>query len=107
MARLLVVEDDLNTARMLARLLTRLGHEVSVAHSGEEALSAVSVGVPDLMILDLMMPGMDGAEVLRQLRNGVRTRAVPVAILSAVADPAVREHLLTKGAQDFWTKGSF
>ena len=107
MAKLLVVDDSVETARMLARLLTRLGHQVDVAHSGEAALSSVRDEPPDLIILDLMMPGIDGAEVLRRIREDPQTRAVPVTVFSAVADPAVRDHLLGKGAQDYWLKATF
>lgn len=107
MAKLLVVDDSVETARILSRLLTRLGHQVGVAHSGEAALSSLSNDQPDLIILDLMMPGIDGAEVLRRVREDPQTRAVPVTLFSAVSDPQVRDHLLAKGAQDFWLKGSF
>jgi CheY-like chemotaxis protein len=107
MARLLVVEDCTDAARALARLLKLHGHEVDVVHSGEAALEFLSGTLPDLMILDPMMPGIDGAEVLRRVREDSRTRRVPVTIFSAITDPAVREHLLVKGAQDFWMKGSF
>ena len=107
MARLLVVEDCEDSARVLARLIKVLGHEVDVVNSGEAALTYLAAALPDLVILDLMMPGIDGAEVLRRTRDEPRTRAVPITIFSAVTDPAVRDHLLIKGAQDFWTKGSF
>ena len=63
--------------------------------------------LPDLVILDAMMPGMDGAEVLRQIRTAARTAAVPVVMLSAVADPAFQEHMIRKGANDYWVKASF
>ena len=92
---------------MLARLLKLLGHEVDVVHSGEAALTYLATALPDLVILDLMMPGIDCAEVLRRAREEPRTRRVPITIFSAVTDPAVRDHLLVKGAQDFWLKGSF
>src|SRR5690348_17051091 len=107
MAKLLIVDDSIDAARALGRLLQHHGHEVDFAESGEAALAFLDASVPDLVILDLMMPGIDGSEVLRQIRERPTTRAVPVVIFSAVGDPAIREHLLTRGAQDFWTKASF
>ena len=107
MAKILVVDDNVEGARLLARVLTHLRHEVSVVHSGEAALDALRDAVPQLVVLDLMMPGIDGAEVLRRMRARAETRAVPVAMFSAADDPAVRSGLLAGGAQDFWTKGSF
>jgi CheY-like chemotaxis protein len=107
MARLLVVDDSVDTTRALGRLLALHGHMVDVANSGEAALGFVDASVPDLVILDLMMPGIDGSEVLRRMREDPRTRRVPVVIFSAVGDPAVRDHLIAKGAQGFWTKGAF
>ena len=107
MARLLVVDDCADAARVLARLIKHHGHAVDVAYSGEDALSMLNAAAPDLVILDLMMPGIDGAEVLRRMRESPQTRTIPVAIFSAVADPAVRDHLLVKGAQDYWTKAAF
>ena len=107
MAKLLVVEDCVDSARVLARLLKVVGHEVDVVHSGEAALRYLETALPDLVILDLMMPGIDGAEVLRRAREEPRTHRIPITIFSAVTDPAVRDHLLVKGAQDFWLKGSF
>ena len=107
MANILVVDDSVDAARVLARLLRHFGHHVDVVHSGEDALAAVAQTVPDLMILDLMMPGVDGAEVLRRVREVPQMHAMRVAMFSAVTDPAVRDHCLRRGAQDFWTKASF
>ena len=107
MAKVLVVDDNSESARLLGRLLTQLRYEVTVVNSGEAALDALRDAVPHLVILDLMMPGIDGAEVLRRMRERQETRSVPVAMFSAADDPAVRNGLLARGAQDFWIKGSF
>jgi CheY-like chemotaxis protein len=107
MAKLLLVDDSVDTTRVLGRLLQLHGHAVDIANSGEAALGFLEASVPDLVILDLMMPGIDGSEVLRRMRENPRTQTVPVVIFSAAGDTVVREHLLAKGAQDFWMKGGF
>ena len=107
MARVLVVDDNSESARLLGRLLTQLRYDVTIVNSGEAALDALRDGVPHLVILDLMMPGIDGAEVLRRMRERQETSGVPVAMFSAADDPDVRNKLLARGAQDFWIKGSF
>ena len=107
MANILVVDDNADLNFVLARLLRRLGHTVDVADSGEAALGFLSTALPSLVILDLMMPGMDGNEVLRRMRAEPRTAAVPVAVYTAINDAAMRDHVLSKGAQDYWVKASF
>ena len=102
MARILVIDDSLQTTRALARLLGHLGYDVTVAESGEQALVALESIIPDLM-----MPGIDGNEVLRQIRENPATKAVPVVIYTAVADEAMRIHTLERGAQDYWVKAAF
>jgi CheY-like chemotaxis protein len=67
--RILIVEDNPDTAFSLAKLLELSGHTVSVAHTGQEALAAASVSTPDVAILDIGLPGMDGHELARQLRS--------------------------------------
>src|SRR4051812_33417295 len=92
---------------MLAALVSHCGHRVTCATSGEQALDVLARDPADLVLLDAMMPGMDGPEVLRRIRGEPRTAAVPVVIFSAVADPHFREHLLGKGANDYWIKATF
>jgi CheY-like chemotaxis protein len=92
---------------MLALLVGKCGHRATCATSGEEALAVLDRDLPDLVILDAMMPGMDGPEVLRQIRGGNRKAAVPVVMLSAVADPAFQAHMISKGANDYWVKATF
>ncbi len=107
MANILVVDDNPDLNFVLARLLRRLGHTVATADSGEAALGFMNAALPSLVILDLMMPGMYGNEVLRRMRAEPRTAAVPVAVYTAINDAAMREHVLSKGAQDYWVKASF
>jgi len=100
-ARILVVDDDLATRTMLCRLLTTEGYEVDEAPDGPTALSKVSAQEPDLLLLDVMMPGQDGLDVLQGLR---RTSDVPVILLTAKGDEADRVLGFRFGADDYVVK---
>lgn len=106
MAVILIVDDQPETCRPLAMLLRRLGHQADCVSSGEAALQWFSQALPDLVILDVMMPGMDGLEVLRHVRSDPRTAGVAVAMYSAVSDPSFKRHAIAKGANDYWVKAS-
>jgi putative two-component system response regulator len=106
--RILVVDDAVDNCQMLLRLLTHAGYAAECAYSGEDALSRLSRDhdgkLPDLVILDQMMPGLDGMEVLRRLRADRRTAKLPVVIFSALVDRAFEDYALSKGATAYWTK---
>lgn len=102
MTRILVVEDEHNLALGLRANLEIEGYDVVVAESGEAALSAASVSAPDLVLLDLMLPGIDGYEVLATLRS--RGLNVPVLILSARAEEIDKVRGFRAGADDYVTK---
>ncbi len=106
MALILVVDDNSDVCKPLAKLLKHLGYQGECAFSGEDALRFVDQQCPDLIILDVMMPGMDGLEVLRRLKSKEETRQVPVVMFSAVADPDYRAHVINKGASDYWIKAA-
>ena len=106
MATILVVDDDQDNNDMLCRLLRTCGHRTVGAFSGEGALALLGSERPDLIILDVMMPGMDGLEVLRIIRTTPATATLPVVLFSGVADPQFTEHALRKGANAFWIKGT-
>ena len=99
--RILVVEDDQEIAEVLRRTLRQEGHEVRSAGDGEEALSAAAEFLPDLVILDLGLPKLDGVEVLRRLRAD---DDVPVLILTARTDLDDRVEGLDTGADDYLVK---
>jgi DNA-binding response OmpR family regulator len=99
--RLLVVEDDDHIRTALRWALEDEGYDVAEAGSGEEALQAVAVSAPDLMIVDLMLGSMDGFEVIRQVR---RTLDLPIIVVSARADTSDIEAALDAGADDYVTK---
>ncbi len=99
--RILVVEDDSEIADVLRRTLRQEGHEVRTAGDGEEALSAASEFVPDLVILDLGLPKIDGVEVLRRLRAD---DDVPILVLTARSELEDRVEGLDTGADDYLVK---
>ena len=107
MATVLVVDDHVDSNEVLARAIRAAGHRVLTSFSGEAALAVIAIDRPDLVILDVMMPGMDGTEVLRVLRQNPATAEIPVVLYSVVADPNFTDHALRKGANDFLIKGTF
>lgn len=96
MARLLVVDDDPDARRLIGLVLRRAGHDILYAEDGFQALEVMGREHPDLIILDLMMPGMDGFEVLEAMRQRVDLRGLPVIVLTAKAQvaPAAEQKLL-------------
>ena len=106
MARILVVDDHEETRYLLQRVLSHFGHEVACASEGKGALEALSANIPDLMILDLSMPGVSGADVLCEIRANPRTASLPVIIFSAYPDSIYKEIARKAGATAYWIKGS-
>jgi len=103
-ARLLVVEDDDDLREVLVESLRREGYEVLTAADGERALEVVEQEQPDLVCLDVMMPGLDGIEVCRRLRADPRFEDLPILMLTAKADEADAVLGLGVGADDYVTK---
>jgi len=103
---LLLVEDDNDTRWIMARLLEKEMFEVTEAENGIDGLNKIYERVPDLIVLDLMMPGMDGMELLQKLRADKRTSKIPVLMLTAAASEENEIDLIKKGADDFISKGS-
>ena len=101
MGTILLVEDDIHISEMLCRLLKQNGYTITPAYSGSEALLHMQQGGFSLVILDLMLPGKTGAEVLTEIR---KTSAVPVIVLTARADKETTVELLKLGADDYLTK---
>lgn len=100
----LVVDDDEPNRRLLEKILAADGHEVRGAASGEEALSLVDERVPDAVLLDLLMPGVPGLEVLRRLRERPSCGIMPVLIVTGVSDRDTRLEGIAAGANDFLVK---
>jgi len=106
MANVLIVDDSTESSKPMAMLFRYFSHHVDCVESGERALDYLNSQLPDVILLDAMMPGMDGMEVLRRIRNDRRTARLPVVMFSAISDPAYKEAALKKGADDFLVKGS-
>lgn len=100
-SRVLVVDDDETVREVVRRYLTREGHQVIEAADGPSALSAVRSSAPDLVVLDLMLPGIDGLEVCREIR---RSSAIPVIMLTALGEESDRVVGLEYGADDYVVK---
>jgi DNA-binding response OmpR family regulator len=104
MSHILIVEDDRDIAELLQRYLTRAGHVTDALGDGSEALAFTRSRPPDLVILDLMLPGTDGLEVCRALRRAPETRALPIIMLTARTEESDRIVGLELGADDYVTK---
>ncbi len=98
----LVVDDEPDVRDMLSEFLTNEGYGVILATNGEEALELAERESPHVILLDIMMPGMDGIEVCNSLKANEKTRSIPILIMTAYADRDVEAYL--EGADDFVTK---
>ena len=103
-SRVLIVEDEPDIRELVLHHLKREGYLVSAAASGEEALRQVRTAPPDLVLLDLMMPAMNGLEVCRRLRQDPATAALPIVMLTAKGDEVDRVLGLEIGADDYVVK---
>jgi two-component system phosphate regulon response regulator PhoB len=104
MSRVLVVEDESGIAELIAINLRHAGFEVSLATSADQARAEVDAMLPDLVLLDWMLPGQSGLALARQWRAQARTRDLPIIMLTARADEADKVSGLDAGADDYLTK---
>jgi two-component system, cell cycle response regulator len=103
-ARVLVVDDILSNVKLLEAKLSAEYFEVITAFNGEQALAKVADELPDIILLDVMMPGMDGFEVCRRIKAAPKTAHIPVILVTALDQPSDRVTGLEAGADDFLTK---
>jgi CheY-like chemotaxis protein len=103
-ATILVVDDDEFNCKLLMKQLAVEGYAVRIATSGEEALAAVKEQLPDLILLDVMMPGIDGFEVARRLKADSLTRCIPIVMVTALEDHESRLKGFEAGAEEFLSK---
>jgi CheY-like chemotaxis protein len=101
---ILVVDDNDDTRGLLRALLERGAHRIVEAEDGEEALALIGRVPPDLIVLDVNLPGIDGPEVCRRVKTGAATRAVPVVMLTAAIEEEDRRRCLAAGADGYLTK---
>ncbi|MGB7895638.1 MAG: adenylate/guanylate cyclase domain-containing protein [Microcoleus sp.] len=102
--RILIVDDSLNNLLLLELILSRKGYTVEAASSGQQALDSVDLAQPDLILLDIMMPDMDGYEVCSRLKAIDRTRGIPIIFLSAVVQASEKVKAFNAGGADYITK---
>ena len=104
MKRILLVEDNEMNRDMLSRRLARNGFEVILAEDGGEGLERIQSDMPDLVLLDLSLPVLDGFQVLKQAKKDPKTESIPIIVLTAHAMVDDREKSMEFGADDFDTK---
>lgn len=104
MAKVLVVDDEPNIVVSLEFLMQQAGFQVITAFDGETALARLSDGAPDLLLLDISLPGISGFDVLEHLRGAESTAGLPVIMLTAHGREVEREKGLALGADDYVTK---
>lgn len=104
MAKILLVEDDEMSWDMLSRRLQRKGHEVVVAIDGEKALKIARSESPEIVLMDISLPGIDGWEATRRIKALPETRSIPIIALTAHAMSEDREKAMEAGCDDYDTK---
>jgi DNA-binding response OmpR family regulator len=103
MALILIVDDEVNSARLVSMAVAMMGHESVEAYNGDDAVEVIAKNRPDLVILDYMMPGKNGLETLKDIREEFGG-APPVYVLTAAQDLYLKEKVLHSGANGCFTK---
>lgn len=103
-ATILIVDDDERNRKLLDVFARADGHQTISAKDGEEALLLAASHTPNLILLDLMMPGMDGFDLVRRLKDNPATQSIPLMIVSALDDVASGQRIAASGADDFIRK---
>lgn len=104
MSKILLVEDNELNRDMLSRRLLRKGYDVVLALDGEQGVNLAQTDAPDLILMDISLPGLDGWEATRRLKSASATQAIPIIALTAHAMAADREKSLAAGCDDYDTK---
>ncbi len=104
MAKILLIEDNEMNRDMLSRRLMRKGYEVLLAVDGGQGVALAQEAVPDLILMDMSLPVLDGWEATRQLKEAAATKAIPIIALTAHAMSGDREKALAAGCDDYDTK---
>jgi two-component system phosphate regulon response regulator PhoB len=103
-AKILIVEDDADIAELLRYNLAKEGYSISVAENGEKGVKTARTLHPDLIVLDIMLPGMDGLEVCKTLKSDAKTKGIPVVMLTAKSEESDVVTGLELGAEDYIAK---
>ena len=104
MSRILCVEDNADNLTMLQRRLTRRGFEVTISMNGVESVEWAKTLQPDVIVMDLNLPGVDGCEATRRLKNQPETKDIPIIILTADSKEKSRDKALAAGCDEFELK---
>ena len=107
MAKIVIVEDDKFLRELITQKVQKEGYQVVEATNGEEGVAKTKAEKPDLVVLDLILPGIDGFEVLRQIKEDSETSGIPVVILSNLGQKDDVEKGLAAGAEDYLIKAHF
>ncbi|MEJ5224304.1 MAG: response regulator, partial [Anaerolineales bacterium] len=102
--RILIIDDDLDTLRLVGLMLQKQGYQILAANNGVQGLQQAGEHLPDLILLDVMMPGMDGYEVARRLRANPSTAGIPILMFTAKAQLDDKVQGFEAGADDYLTK---
>ena len=102
--RILIIEDERGLVQSLSWYFSREGYETLVAHDGQEGLRKAQQLLPDVLLLDVMLPGIDGLSICKELRAGERTRDIPIIMITAKSEEADQIEGFAKGADDYVTK---
>lgn len=105
MGKVLVVEDDALLSKLYNTLISKYGHQVVVAGDGDDGLKKASTEKPDLIMLDIMMPKMNGLQVLDALRKNPATQLIPVIVLTGLSKVNEEKDVLARGATRYYDKG--
>ena len=104
MPKILIVDDDLTITELMKALMTMEGHEPTVVNDSTKALAVAGSFKPDLITLDLMMPGISGFDLCTLLQKDPKLASVPILIVTARDDPGSKERAIQAGAKDYLTK---
>jgi two-component system, OmpR family, response regulator len=102
--KVLLVDDDQFLIDLLAEKIKKAGFEAFTANTGDEAIAQVTQNRPDLILLDLMMPGMDGLSVLKKLKSTEEHKNIPVVVLTSLSDPSVVNEIKSHGGSGYLLK---
>ena len=102
--RILIIEDERGLVQSLSWYFSREGYETLVAHDGNEGLRKAQAMIPDVLLLDVMLPGIDGLTICKELRMGERTRDIPIIMITAKSEESDQIEGFARGADDYVTK---
>ena len=105
--KILIVEDDNFVAEVYSTKLLEMGHEVIIAQNGEEGLNVLKENIPDMILLDIIMPVMGGIEMLQELKKNEKWKKIPVILLTNVGEKDSIQKVQSLGVQDYLIKSHF